>query len=61
LVHIPLHERQRVTRFDGRATHGPHRAVALASSSTRVHGASGAQVHDAGHSHGGLFIVSAPA
>jgi len=61
LVHIPLHERQRVTRFDGRATHGPHRAVALASSSTGVHGASGAQVHDAGHSHGGLFIVSDPA
>jgi hypothetical protein len=26
-----------------------------------VHGASGAQVHDAGHSHGGLFIVSDPA
>jgi len=61
LVHIPPRERQRVTRFDGRATHGPHRSVALASSGAGVHSASGAQVHDADHSHGGFFIVSDPA
>ena len=58
LIHIPPRERQRVTRFDGRLTHGPHRSVALASSGTGVHGASAAQVHDADQSHGGLSIVS---
>lgn len=61
LVHIPPRERQRVTRFDGRATYDPHRSVALAFSGTGVHGAPGAQVHDADHSHGGFFIVSDPA
>ena len=60
LVHIPPRERQRVAWFDGRAPHRLHRPVALASPGTGVHGAPGAEVHDADHSHGGFFIVSGP-
>ena len=50
-IHVRPRKRQRIAGFDGQAGDGPHRLVAVAASGTRVHGASGEQVHDADYAH----------